>query len=749
MNAPRLALLALCAAASTARAEMTATSLQGWTRQDAYLITGGDRLIRGADYKDGVVYCDFRGNQSMMPSRTSMLFPRYPCVVLGWAPKGAPAKAGGLFASGQAYLKQGTGPQLSTPGADTRTLILDINQVPYATVQVMLLAPRATPLASYESYVGGGTHLTQPDPSKQPPARTGGRTGNNGGGPRDPSKPYIPPSMIDRSSPASQWYVFDSVDKGAAAGAPSKRAVYCHIGRIGASPVEFLKGHANTFFECVSLATPVPAVKDKLLKAKIVSTGRAQIDDPAHIRQGSLATLTYRLAAPSTEVLTLKRFRTLANEHPGAENFFPTWRDPAAVPSSETAAPALTDKEKKWLSKDQQKTLLAADKAADARAEIAKNLKPNDAAIAKYNEAIGKTPLVPADVDAALPPVWGGDNKQVVAESGPNADIQLSDAELKKLKEDANKAEYTRYHQVFSQWAGNDTTDEVGAFNESRYDPIALHNAVVSARAVVGSAASTPPAKTYSKDPLTEKERKLLTAKELEAYKLQETEANKPNAAQKTKDAFAQMSADMRKLIDTEGRKEGDPPYPPPAYATNLRGITEPEFDKLPEWQKNKLCNDPDFAGQASGGGDNSGNGNGTFNGAGNGSGNADLSAANSQSQAALNPNGGGAGSNTTTTTSWIQTKCGPRRVTNTVTTPANGGGTGNVAGTVPPLGKDAEIEAKKPNPWLTQDLLTSGAKGAMVGLLVGSLFGPAGLIVGPLVGGALFYGLTKLTSKD
>ncbi|UPT75324.1 MAG: hypothetical protein M0D55_06420 [Elusimicrobiota bacterium] len=87
-----------------------------------------------------------------------------------------------------------------------------------------------------------------------------------------------------------------------------------------------------------------------------------------------------------------------------------------------------------------------------------------------------------------------------------------------------------------------------------------------------------------------------------------------------------------------------------------------------------------------------------------------------------------------------------PQTAGNPVTTPAGG---------TPPSptniahGPDKEVPAKEKSKWFTQDLLTSGAKGAMVGLLVGSLFGPVGLIAGPILGGLLFYGLTKATSKD
>ena len=71
----------------------------------------------------------------------------------------------------------------------------------------------------------------------------------------------------------------------------------------------------------------------------------------------------------------------------------------------------------------------------------------------------------------------------------------------------------------------------------------------------------------------------------------------------------------------------------------------------------------------------------------------------------------------------------------------------GNQTTNVPvPPGVEKEQPEKGPNPWLTAPLVVSAAKGAVVGLLLGSLFGPVGLIAGPLLGAAAFYGITKVT---
>ncbi len=66
---------------------------------------------------------------------------------------------------------------------------------------------------------------------------------------------------------------------------------------------------------------------------------------------------------------------------------------------------------------------------------------------------------------------------------------------------------------------------------------------------------------------------------------------------------------------------------------------------------------------------------------------------------------------------------------------------------TLAPPGADQETGTKKPNKYFNADLVTSAVKGSLIGLLVGSLFGPPGLIAGPVIGAALFYGLTKITA--
>lgn len=62
--------------------------------------------------------------------------------------------------------------------------------------------------------------------------------------------------------------------------------------------------------------------------------------------------------------------------------------------------------------------------------------------------------------------------------------------------------------------------------------------------------------------------------------------------------------------------------------------------------------------------------------------------------------------------------------------------------------GPDKELEEPKTPEWRKSDHILTGVKGAMIGLLVGSLWGMTGLGVGVLVGGLLGYGLSRLMAS-
>ena len=56
--------------------------------------------------------------------------------------------------------------------------------------------------------------------------------------------------------------------------------------------------------------------------------------------------------------------------------------------------------------------------------------------------------------------------------------------------------------------------------------------------------------------------------------------------------------------------------------------------------------------------------------------------------------------------------------------------------------GDDVEGPKKIKTEWLSIPLVQTAVVGGLAGLVIGSLFGPIGLIVGPLLGAALNYGL-------
>lgn len=68
---------------------------------------------------------------------------------------------------------------------------------------------------------------------------------------------------------------------------------------------------------------------------------------------------------------------------------------------------------------------------------------------------------------------------------------------------------------------------------------------------------------------------------------------------------------------------------------------------------------------------------------------------------------------------------------------------------TNPPLGADVDRPPKKENEWLKAGHITSGVRGALVGLLIGSLWGLMGLGIGALIGGLIGYGLSRFAAKD
>jgi len=417
----------------------------------------------------------------------------------------------------------------------------------------------------------------------------------------------------------------------------------------------------------------------------------------------------------------------------------------AQAPEAPTAGGLVLDAvETRWLTKPQ-----AADYAADRksakdeaarkavddkyRALVKAQIRP-EASAAYAAAAALPAAEAPAKIKEAIEKVemWGGAVRAVVApfQEKPEPkllEVQLSKAEWDVLKSSKNVAALRAYEDARAGADGNIGTNDKPEFNASGYDAVALHLAAEAARKAAGPTGPvvTPPPGDGELVPLlTDAEKKLLTPEELASYNSIYNSAPAP----KEKDKNLQNEAKrLRDLIAKEGRGQ-TPPYVAPT--------SRAEFDKLPDWQKRKFCSERGPTAS-----DAAGDVRATDLG---GSGKAKDQLQSSANAAAAN------GATTTTSdapaSDWTVDACKPYRTPPVTTTP--GGGKPTVGADVPlPVGKDMENPPKEKSKWLTQDLLTSAAKGALVGLLIGSLFGPVGLVAGPLLGAAAFYGLTKITS--
>lgn len=67
---------------------------------------------------------------------------------------------------------------------------------------------------------------------------------------------------------------------------------------------------------------------------------------------------------------------------------------------------------------------------------------------------------------------------------------------------------------------------------------------------------------------------------------------------------------------------------------------------------------------------------------------------------------------------------------------------------TARPRGADKELDPPKPNEWTKKEHFISGIKGGLLGLLVGSLFGFAGLGIGLAAGALIGYGMSRFAAS-
>lgn len=442
----------------------------------------------------------------------------------------------------------------------------------------------------------------------------------------------------------------------------------------------------------------------------------------------------------------------------------PCVKDPTAVVESPVVATPVAvvadslelikDVETRWLTKVQaaayaDKRSKAADagakKTADegARALVKAQIRPEaasayetaskDAAAAtKIPEAIGKVEM------------WGGDGvAAIVAPFQEKADaklleIQLSKADWTTLKKKENADKLAAYTASRLGANGSNVPDGGGAaaFDKKYYDPVALHLGVEAARKAIGAtapAAGTKP-DAVAAAPLTEAELKLLTPAERQAYDklLDNAKKKQPGSAE----ALAAESARLRKLIADE-KRGADTAYVPPK--------TLEDFNKLPKWQQRAFC-DPKAGGAAI------------------------LEAGPTSSDAQLNAPGSAkvaltaaekklrderlaaqqkaAAAANAPLPDWARGPCAQLLAN---VNPGPSGGTGGDTGgsgignlTNDNKEPDAKDKSMFAGPYFTKPLVFAGVKGALIGLVIGSLFGPVGLVAGPLIGAALFYGIAK-----
>lgn len=413
----------------------------------------------------------------------------------------------------------------------------------------------------------------------------------------------------------------------------------------------------------------------------------------------------------------------------------------------------LSAKEKLWLTKRQKADYEEALKNAPAagperasamkdlvdrtRKSVAENLQPNAAAISAYNAAAAAKDATNAKIDAALPAeVWGGANSAIVGPFGERLDIQLSKEEWSVLNSSTNVAALKTYKDGRKGADGNAGASAVGqgTYSADAYDPIQLHNVTMAARAVVGpvkpgevvppgTGPGTGPEQAKPLPLLTRDQLKFLTPKEIDDYKsiLETAKGNAadPNVQRVLKDLLGKI----------ESRK--GQPYP-------SGGLTPETFKDAPPWHKDIFCSPATYGAQAMARDTRPGEVN-----------NAPVAFEALKGMASEATQQGGTAAGGSGRPAWAKGPCDEYIAGRTPEQPGNGsGGTGTGGGRINQgLGPDAvgkPVEDTPANSWFMRGQIQTFAKGALIGLVIGSLFGPIGLIAGPLIGGALFYGMAK-----
>ncbi len=415
----------------------------------------------------------------------------------------------------------------------------------------------------------------------------------------------------------------------------------------------------------------------------------------------------------------------------------------------------LSDQELVWLDKSQAAKYAAKlpiDPSAlgahvdSFRENIVENMDPNKDAIEKYQNAVKAS----KGIDEALPEIWGGkDNKAIVELSGAKDDVQLSPADFEALGKLPKAGDATPQSAYIAIRANADGMRKQGEFSAKNYDPIVLHRSVMTALKALGKTVKEPvkgPAETKPGailDPLSKEDLALLGIADQEKYALHLKTAGGDHKKQIVQDTIKAL----RTKIVEENRAKLAEDYT--ASKTAPKNIDD--FKKLPPWLQERFCKDypvpvtvfsKDKAGGeidttaiAQTGLINTNAGNAPQDQAG-----AKRSAQAEQKDGAKDDK-------------WPQDAC--RKNTPDVATTINPTGPkkptveGEVANLInnKPTGAD-DANTKVPdtvaNSWFMKGQIQTFVKGSLIGLVIGSLFGPIGLILGPLIGGALLYGMQK-----
>lgn len=425
-------------------------------------------------------------------------------------------------------------------------------------------------------------------------------------------------------------------------------------------------------------------------------------------------------------------------------------------PAPEVTAPVvkISAKETPWLTRGQAADLATemaawdkSETAAPARAsalrdivksyrkEIVTNLLPSPNS-AQYATAAADPKATTASIDATLPAeVWGGANNSIVGPFGDRLDIQLSKEEWAVLTSSAFPAGGLSLYEEGRKGAdGNADSPAIkpGTYSAAAYDPIRLHLFTMAARAAVGTippgTVVKPPAPPGT-DPgtpakllplLTREQLKSLTPKEINEY-LSILEAAKGVASDPN------VQNVLKNLLATIEKRKGQP-YP-------SGGLTEENFKDAPSWHKDIFCSPATHGAKAI-----------TRDKPSKEIDNSPVSMEALLGMVNKLPQQGGTPAGGSGRPPWAK---GPCKDYDASWTPEQTKQTGKDE--KKPHGVDADLASKTKevpdtvaNSWLMRGQIQTFAQGALIGLVIGSLFGPIGLIAGPLLFGALMYGMQK-----